>query len=267
MALIAKAEWKEGMRVVDEQGRSFMFDCGWGVDQPVAYVPAVERWTSSVPTWLHDRREDVIEAMKAASHRVVDGPYPELHDRDWTQPIAELDHARTYFCAMGCSHFQMLREHPERYAEYRAFQIARETEIAWARDAFFSELRAFEDVVAAAPEAWGRYRDLAELTRIVGALDVTRELCAVTERLVPLAVGRSRILAAETLAGHETGVDPDGPIALASRLGDPELARRFVKAALALCSPSSATFDEFAIEERRSSAVARIQSLRERLDL
>ncbi|HXU06298.1 MAG TPA: hypothetical protein VN903_35325 [Polyangia bacterium] len=82
MALIAKTKWKEELYIFDEQGRSFMFDCGWGVEPLVAYVPLAEQWTGCVPAWLHDRRDEVIEAMKAVNHRVLDGRYPELRDPD-----------------------------------------------------------------------------------------------------------------------------------------------------------------------------------------
>jgi hypothetical protein len=82
MALIATTQWKEEMHIVDEQGRSFMFDCGWGVDPLEVYVPLAEQWTACVPAWLHDRRDEVIAAMKTTNHRVLDGRYPELRDRD-----------------------------------------------------------------------------------------------------------------------------------------------------------------------------------------
>jgi hypothetical protein len=78
MALTAKAKWKEEMHVVDEEGRSFMFECGWGSDPLVAYVPPVEQWTACVPAWLHDRRDEAIAAMRARNHRIDDGWYAPL---------------------------------------------------------------------------------------------------------------------------------------------------------------------------------------------
>jgi hypothetical protein len=65
MALTAKSKWKEELYVLDEQGRSFMFDCGWGVTPWVAYVPPVEQWEASVPVWLYGRRDEVVAAIKA----------------------------------------------------------------------------------------------------------------------------------------------------------------------------------------------------------
>ena len=76
MALIASPQWKEELIITDESGRAFTFDCGWGVTPPVAYVPAVVDWAKCVPTWLHERRDEAIAAMKLTGHVVKDGPYP-----------------------------------------------------------------------------------------------------------------------------------------------------------------------------------------------
>ena len=39
MALIAKMRWKRSSPSSTSRAGSFMFDCGWGVDPPVASVP------------------------------------------------------------------------------------------------------------------------------------------------------------------------------------------------------------------------------------
>jgi hypothetical protein len=80
MALTATPKWKEELIITDEQGREFSFECGWGVTPSVAYIPASPDWTACVPPWLHERRDEVIAAMKSASHVVVDGPYPRFVD-------------------------------------------------------------------------------------------------------------------------------------------------------------------------------------------
>ena len=81
MALTATTRWKEELIITDEQGRSFTFDCGWGVDPLVAYVPSAGQWQDCVPEWLWDRRVEVIEAMKKVNHRVEDGRYPPLTEQ------------------------------------------------------------------------------------------------------------------------------------------------------------------------------------------
>ena len=93
MGLVAKLRWKEELTIVDEQGRSFMFDCGWGVDPPVAYVPLAEQWTACVPAWLHEC-DEVIAAMKAVNHQVLDSRDPELQDPDLVRAVARAGERR-----------------------------------------------------------------------------------------------------------------------------------------------------------------------------
>ena len=78
MPLTAKAAWKETLVVSDDGGRDFVFDCGWAVDPPIAYIPADADWVHCVPIWLHDRRDEVVAAMMRTRHVVREGPYPRL---------------------------------------------------------------------------------------------------------------------------------------------------------------------------------------------
>lgn len=76
--LIGHAEWKEIITVTDEDGQSFTFSCGWGVEPPHAYIPAEADWRRTMPPWLHERRPEVIALMESMGHVVDEGPY-----RDW----------------------------------------------------------------------------------------------------------------------------------------------------------------------------------------
>jgi hypothetical protein len=78
MALRAETRWKELMDIVDESGRTFRLDCGWGVTPPVAYIPYADTWKSCVPVWLRERRDDVIRAIESAGHVAAEGRYEPL---------------------------------------------------------------------------------------------------------------------------------------------------------------------------------------------
>jgi hypothetical protein len=78
MSLSAEIRWKEELLASDEERRVFVFDCGWGGDPLVVYVPSVEDWHRCVPSWLHDRRDEVIAAMKKTlNHTVREGFCPD----------------------------------------------------------------------------------------------------------------------------------------------------------------------------------------------
>jgi hypothetical protein len=76
MALTARAQWKEMLFITDEEGRTLQFECGWGVDPPVAYIPSAEQWPYWVPHWLEERRDEVIQAMAKEGHVVKEVDYP-----------------------------------------------------------------------------------------------------------------------------------------------------------------------------------------------
>lgn len=77
MSLTGRAEWKEILTVTDETGNSFTFSCGWGVEPPVAYLPAAADWIRCVPPWLSGRRAEVITVMQQMGHAVADDPNPD----------------------------------------------------------------------------------------------------------------------------------------------------------------------------------------------
>ena len=74
MALTGVAEWKEIIVVSDEEGRTYVVNCGWGVEPPVASIPEAAAWRAEVPAWLHDRRDEVIAVLESLHHVVDDVP-------------------------------------------------------------------------------------------------------------------------------------------------------------------------------------------------
>ena len=52
------------------------------------------------------------------------------------KPIKTVEQAKEYFGAMGCSHFHMGREFPQRYDEYRKLNIPKQTETEWQKEQF-----------------------------------------------------------------------------------------------------------------------------------
>ena len=63
-------------------------------------------------------------------------------------PITTREQARAWFQAMGCSHFHMMREDPDRYAQYEALAISLPREPGQSADRYAHTL-------APTPEATG----------------------------------------------------------------------------------------------------------------
>lgn len=68
--------------------------------------------------------------------------------------IKTLEQAKMYFVSMGCSHFHMTREHPQRYKEYRALDIDPTIEAEWIREEFEFRFTNFQTIP---PKEFGWY--------------------------------------------------------------------------------------------------------------
>ena len=54
-----------------EGDHGFQFDCGWGVDPPVVYLPNSHLWDDVVADWLVGRRAEVAEKLRRHSGYTV----------------------------------------------------------------------------------------------------------------------------------------------------------------------------------------------------
>jgi hypothetical protein len=71
-----------------------------------------------------------------------------------TERIHDLEQAKKYFIAMGCSHFHMFREYPQRAKEYQALDIDPQIESEWIKEEFEKTLENFHTVQ---PSEYGSY--------------------------------------------------------------------------------------------------------------
>lgn len=70
------------------------------------------------------------------------------------EPIYDIEQAKKYFIAMGCSHFHMTREYPQRAKEYIALDIDPEIESEWRKEEFEKMLDNFQTIK---PSEYGAY--------------------------------------------------------------------------------------------------------------
>jgi hypothetical protein len=72
-------EWKE-MLTYWEGADGFAFDCAWGVDPGLVFVPPADRWDEVVPSWMVGRRETILQRLREFSgHAVKDD------DKHWSR--------------------------------------------------------------------------------------------------------------------------------------------------------------------------------------
>jgi hypothetical protein len=70
------------------------------------------------------------------------------------EPINDIEQAKKYFIAMGCSHFYMTREYPQRAKEYIALDIDPEIESEWRKEEFGKRIENFQTIK---PSDYGAY--------------------------------------------------------------------------------------------------------------
>lgn len=145
-------------------------------------------------------------------------------------PLRTKDDAKSYFQAMGCSHFHMSREFPERYSEYKALNISGDTEIEWKEESLKEAAESVEDV--AAKDIWwvhSRMEDLAKGLSTIEALEIVFQF---TQRIEEKLTPTGKMLVSETICGRQDIKFEPGLIFLAHNLNREDIAREFCRIAI-----------------------------------
>lgn len=149
----------------------------------------------------------------------------------FNEPIINIQQAKDFYKAMGCSHFHMDREFPERYTEYRQLNISKQTEAAWRKEQFGEY---YVNIMQNSDPSllWNlhsRMYDLFEVlktdTELIKMLEVTKFI----RDKVPLI---DRVIVAETINGRKMRQFHDGLIYSAYYLGNIRVAKEFVELSL-----------------------------------
>lgn len=120
------------------------------------------------------------------------------------EPITTVDAAKRYFQSMGCSHFHMSREIPQRYSEYRGLNIPKSQEAEWAREeilALFDGLRSEE---TPRKDLWSIHSAVTTLVfdwRLHDQLEALFDVSLSIEGVIRSQ--RDRLLVAETIVGRQ----------------------------------------------------------------
>jgi hypothetical protein len=77
--------------------------------------------------------------------------------------ITSVGAAKRYFQSMGCSHFHMSREIPQRYSEYRGLNIPKSKETEWTREEILSALERLQSDDTPRKELWAIHSSVTTL--------------------------------------------------------------------------------------------------------
>ena len=166
-----------------------------------------------------------------------------MKNKAFDTPIGSIEQAKEYFRSMGCSHFHMAREFPERYNEYKKLNIPQQTELTWRIERFdeiysaIMENKNNERLWWLHSELYDLYRDIKTDNELIKILEATKHI----RNKVPM---RERVIVAETINGRPTGLKTtrqarSGLIYMSYDLGNIIAAKEFVELSLHFSNPNS----------------------------
>lgn len=146
-------------------------------------------------------------------------------------PIDSIQQAKEYFKAMGCSHFHMSREYPERYKEYEKLNISKSKEAEWREeevDKYYSCILENKDNT----NLWWIHSRIADLVESLKTRRVLEKLVEVTFYIRDRVPYKDRVMVSETINGRKDRKYRSGLIYLAYDLHEIPMAKAFAELSL-----------------------------------
>ncbi|HOJ78944.1 MAG TPA: tetratricopeptide repeat protein [Bacillota bacterium] len=141
-----------------------------------------------------------------------------------TEPILNIEQAKRYFIAMGCSHFHLDRENFQRRDEYYALKISADLEAEWRKEEVTRRLAEFP---FDEPEKIGHsYHGLKDM--IEDNADYLEQLLIIAERFYDILPLSQIQLVLSVIIGNNGTPTHGGLIEKAAKIGCFDLAHQFV---------------------------------------
>lgn len=176
------------------------------------------------------------------------------------EPITNVDAAKRYFQSMGCSHFHMSREIPQRYSEYRGLNIPKSKEVEWTREEILSALDRLRSGDTPRKELWTIHSSATTLV-LDGKFDDQLESLADASSSIEGVIRsqRDRLLVAETIVGRQDIRYRPGLIFCSHDSRRDDLASQYAALAKTLVEKPFAAPDE---EDRRQRLILALEKTR-----
>lgn len=141
--------------------------------------------------------------------------------------IKHIDEAKEYFKHMGCSHFHMAREYPQRYEEYKQLSIPKEKEEEWRLeqlDEYYKKIMETKDY----NELWCIHSSMDELVETIKNEFALKKILDATRYIRDKVPHMDRVIVSETINGRKYRRYRSGLIYLSYDLKDISAAKEFV---------------------------------------
>lgn len=149
----------------------------------------------------------------------------------YNRTIETINQAKEYFKFMGCSHFHMAREYPQRYEEYKRLNIAQQIEIEWIEERLEEYCLQIMDKRVDTP-LWSIHSSIAELIERLRTERALIKMLMVTQFIRNLVPPKDRVIISETINGRNDRRIRSGLIYLAYDMNNMSIAKDFVELSL-----------------------------------
>ena len=147
------------------------------------------------------------------------------------KPITTIQQAKEFFKAMGCTHFHMDREFPDRAKEYDSLKISRQTEKEWTQEQFDEYYKNILENTDANP-LWHQHSSMEKLLYTLKSETAWMKMLEVTQFIRDKVSLEYRVIIAETIVGRAVIDARDGLIFEAFDFNQKEIAKKFCELAL-----------------------------------
>ena len=149
----------------------------------------------------------------------------------FTEPIRTIEQAKEFFKAMGCSHFHMDREYPERFQEYKLLNISEQTEVEWREeklDEYYLRIMESKDKSS----LWNAHSSMYDLFESLKTNTALMKMLEATVHIRDKVPMKDRVIVAETINGRGLREYRSGLIYSAYDMNNIAAAREFVELSL-----------------------------------
>jgi len=152
-------------------------------------------------------------------------------DETFDNPIYTIQQAKSFFRAMGCSHFHMDREYPNRAKEYYRLRISKQMEKEWTQEKFdehYAKIMKNSDVNS----LWILHSAMEDLLTSIKSQSALVKMLEVTKFISDKVPLEDRVIVAETINGRTVRSARQGLIYLAYDWNNIPVAKEFADLSL-----------------------------------
>jgi len=167
------------------------------------------------------------------------------------EPITTLEQAKNFFIVMEGSPYEMAREFPQRYDEYRSHAIPKETEVSWREELLVNHFNRIKEGKEA-DQLWSLHSNMNRLYEDLKTDKALMTMLEATQYIREKVPMKQRVMVAETINGRTAREARRGLIYMAFDSNNIPAAKAFIELSLHFSAYDGQ--DSYGIERSRKAS-------------